>query len=96
MIGFNENNFHLLMIYGKFLLEVTNEEAYNAKYIEKAETIVKNIQASSKIDGESSKYEENSDTSVVIISGDEDRMGTVVHTNNLIKDLIGYHREELV
>ena len=56
MIGFNENNFHLLMIYGKFLLEVTNEEAQNAKYIEKAETIVKNIQDSSKIDGESSKY----------------------------------------
>lgn len=91
----NPNSIHLLTIYGKFLLEVTNEETYNVKYLEKAESILKNIKESNKIDDVSNKYAENAPTSVVVISGDEGCLGNVVHTNNLVRDLIGYRRAEL-
>lgn len=74
---------------------MTNEETYNVKYLEKAESILKNIKESNKIDDASTKYIENAATSVVVISGDEGRLGIVVHTNNLVRDLIGYRRAEL-
>ena len=32
----------------------------------------------------------------MIISGDEGKIGIVVHTNNIVKDLIGYRRSELL
>ena len=90
------NSIHLLTVYGKFLLEVTNEETYNVKYIEKAELIFKNIKESTKIDEAGTKYEENANTAVVVISGDDGRIGTVLHTNNLVRDLIGYKRSEII
>lgn len=33
---------------------------------------------------------------MVVISGDEGRLGNVVHTNNLVRDLFGYRRSELL
>lgn len=56
ILASNPNSIHLLTVYGRFLLEVTNEETYNVKYLEKAETILKNIKESNKIDEASSKY----------------------------------------
>jgi PAS domain S-box-containing protein len=96
LLASNPNSVHLLTVYGKFLLEVTNEETYNVKHLEKAEVILKNIKESSKIDETGVKYEENANTAVLIISGDDAKLGMVVHTNNLVKDLIGYQRTELL
>jgi PAS domain S-box-containing protein len=42
------------------------------------------------------KYSENSQTALVVISGNEGEIGTIVHTNNLIKNLLGYKRAELL
>ena len=45
----------MLSVYGKFLLEVTNEENYNVKYLEKAQNIIDNTKESFMFD-EGSKY----------------------------------------
>ena len=66
------------------------------KFIDKADTILKNVKESTKIDDVASKYDENSNTAVIIISGDDGKTGIVEHTNNLVKDLLGYHRSELL
>jgi PAS domain S-box-containing protein len=65
------------------------------KYLEKADTILKNITESNKIDDAGNKYSENSNTAVVVISGNEGQLGIIVHTNNLLKAMLGYTRAEL-
>jgi PAS domain S-box-containing protein len=64
--------------------------------LEKAESIFKNLKESSKIDETGNKYNDNAETSIVIISGTDDNLGTVVHTNNFVLKLLGYKRSELI
>jgi PAS domain S-box-containing protein len=33
---------------------------------------------------------------VIVISGDDGRLGIIVHTNNSVRSLIGYKRSELL
>ena len=52
----NANNIHCLVLYGNFLSEVTNDETNFQAYLEKSESIMKNIKESSKIDESGNKY----------------------------------------
>jgi hypothetical protein len=44
---------------------------YNVKFLEKADSILNNIKYSSKIDEACSKYNENAQTGVIVINGNE-------------------------
>ena len=96
MIELNGNNAHILRLYGEFLVRVCHEDSQNMRYIDKANVILKNIGESSQFNTKVDKYSDNAHTSIVIISGDESRLGIIVQTNNYIKDAVGYHREELI
>lgn len=85
-----------MILYGKFLTDICNDETQNHKYLEKAEQILKNLKESTKIDDSNEKYNDNAETTIIIISGNEKELGTIVQTNNFVHKSLGYYRRELI
>ena len=94
--GMNKNNAHLHLVYGKFLIKVTNDEEQNINHLEKAEDILRNARSITKWNDLSNKYDLSARTAYMAVSGDEDKPGTIVHTNNLAKEYFGYARQEVL
>jgi len=66
----NPNNIKCLTIYGNYLKDIVNDSQEGARLLEKADYVDRSNQANKQlIDQEKQKYGENSNTTIVTISG---------------------------
>lgn len=93
----NPNNCHVLTIYGYFLMNVANDESQYLKILDRADSIRRNLSTSKHVaDEKKMKYGDNSQTAILVISGNEQELGCVKNVNNQVKTLLGWSRKELL
>jgi len=81
----NPNNIKCLTIYGNYLKDIVNDNQEGARLLEKADYVERSNQANKQlIDQEKQKYGENSNTTIVTISGNLNQIGIITNTNNEI------------
>ncbi len=85
------------MNYATFLREVANNEIESEEYQDKAEQITRNLDL-----GKGQNYSENSifsinrETAIVIISGNQNNLATILHANEYMQEFFGYSYNNLV
>ena len=89
----NQHSIQLNIVYGHFLMNVTNEDSRHITQLKKAQQLLKNARNVNKGNDLNSKYDLNAKTAYVAISGDESKTGSIVHTNNFVMEYLGYHRQ---
>mgnify|MGYP000952821047 CR=1 FL=1 len=93
----NANSVKMLMIYGNYLKEISNDEQESLRILEKADYVQKNSSVNRQfVDNERLKYGENSNTCIVTLSAHIKSMGQIVNTNNEISRILGYAKSEVI
>jgi PAS domain S-box-containing protein len=89
----NPNHTRCLEIYGYFLKDVVNDENNGQRILDKCTKLNKSF---SKAVEDIGKYDENSDTCIITVSGNYKNMGTIINVNNEISSLLGYKKNEVI
>ena len=93
----NQNNIKCLTIYGNYLKDIVNDDQEGARLLEKADYVDRSNQANKQlIDQEKQKYGENSNTTIVTISGNLNQIGIITNVNNEIFDFLGFQKSDII
>ena len=84
-------------MYSSFLKNVANDFFNSDKLEESIKVIRKNLNASKNFSNEERvKYGENSQTGIIIISGNLNNLGVILHCNTQVRNIIGYYMSDLI
>lgn len=84
-------------MYASFLEGVVNDEERSGRLAENIKTIQKNLNANKNfLDEDRLKYGENSQTGIIVISGNLHNLGVVQHCNTQVSNIIGYYMSDLI
>ena len=84
-------------LYGDFLRKVMHDEFESKRMHEKVELLKKN--KSIKQDGREDRireFENDTNTLIIMVSGNQDTIGKIVSVGNEIKDVLKYNPKEVV
>lgn len=84
-------------MYASFLANVVNDSAAGEKLEENIKVVRKNLGASKNFsDEERLKYGENSQTGIIVISGNLHNLGIIVHCNTQVRNILDYYMSDLI
>lgn len=89
----NSNHARCLEIYGFFLKDVVNDENNGQRILERCQKLNRSY---NKTIEDFTKYDENSNTCIITVSGNYKNMGTMINVNNEIHSLLGYKKSEVI
>lgn len=85
--------------YGTFLINIINNEYDAIINFEKAFNFITNKMQkknSTSVASEQTTFGENSNAAVIIISATSTNVGTIIHTNDEIEQILGFKRKEVI
>lgn len=93
----NPNHIKMLQSYGHFLKNIVNDDVEGQRVLEKADYVVKSSVVNKQfIENDRLKYGENSNTCIITVSGNQNKMGTIKNLNNEITRILGFSKADLI
>jgi PAS domain S-box-containing protein len=89
----NSTHTKCLEIYGYFLKDVVNDENNGQRILDRCQKLNKSF---TKTVEDFQKFDENSNTCIITVSGNFKTMGTIINVNNEIYKLLGYNKNEVI
>ena len=93
----NPNHIKMLQSYGNFLKNIVNDDIEGQRVLEKADYVIKSAQVNKQfIENDRLKYGENSNTCIITVSGNFNKMGTIKNVNNEITRILGFSKGDII
>jgi len=93
----NPNHIKMLQSYGQFLKNIVNDDVEGQRVLEKADYVIKSSVVNKQfIENDRLKYGENSNTCIVTVSGNQNKMGMIKNINNEITRILGFSKADLI
>lgn len=93
----NPNHIKMLQSYGQFLKNIVNDDVEGQRVLEKADYVIKSSVVNKQfIENDRLKYGENSNTCIITVSGNLNKMGNIKNINNEITRILGFSKADLI
>jgi len=93
----NPNHIKMLQSYGQFLKNIVNDDVEGQRVLEKADYVIKSSVVNKQfIENDRLKYGENSNTCIITVSGNQNKMGMIKNINNEITRILGFSKADLI